>query len=75
LQALKEPAEKMMAHFLIDGLCKFAGITFTGILPGVCFQSKILPGALSERLASVCKKRLAPHWIPVIKPSKMTGTA
>ena len=36
---------------------------------------KICSNALSARVTSVCKKRLAPHQIPVIKDSKITPTS
>ena len=71
-QIVKEPTEKMMAYLLICCLSKFAKITLICVLSGCVFPVKIFPKALSERVISVCKKRVAPHQMPVIKLSKMT---
>ncbi|MDR2533939.1 MAG: hypothetical protein LBC81_04085 [Tannerellaceae bacterium] len=71
---MKKTAEEMMTHILIYSPVKLAEITLIGAsCPGVAFHLQIFPGALSERVISVCKKRLAPRQMPVIKLSNNTA--
>ncbi len=63
----------MMPNLLVDVLCKLAKIAFICVLSRVFRQSNISPRALSARVISVCKKRLAPHQILVIKDSSKTS--